>query len=156
MQQISFTNISFQIFSLQIYFPNCAPGSQPWKPSWISCNWAVWDYTLYQRCKLQNKVQLCCILYQWFLHIVAVGDCVCPQMSVAKVKNCWLQDSYQTVPPIIITHTQHIFRQANFAGHYTPLSTKQKAFGPNVGLLIRILGNFVQPMPIIARPCDSG
>ena len=25
-------------------------------------------------------------------------DCVCPQMSVAKVESCWLQDNYPTVP----------------------------------------------------------
>ena len=43
-------------------------------------------------------------------------DCICPQMtSVAKVENYWLQDSYQTVLPTIITHIQHIFQQANFA-----------------------------------------
>ena len=41
-------------------------------------------------------------------------DCVFPQMTVAKVGNCWLQDSYPTVPPIMITHIRHVFRQANF------------------------------------------
>ena len=34
-------------------------------------------------------------------------DCVCPQMNLVKVEHCWLQDSSPTVPPTIITHTQH-------------------------------------------------
>ena len=46
-------------------------------------------------------------------------DCVCPQMSVAKVKNCWLQDSYPTVTPIMITPLQYVFRQANYLPLYS-------------------------------------
>ena len=41
-------------------------------------------------------------------------DCVCPQLTVAKVENCWLYDSYPPVRPPIISHMQHAFRQANF------------------------------------------
>ena len=53
---------------------------------------------------LQNTVQLCCTVYQRSLYIVAVVrmckglDCVCPQINAARVENCWLQDSFQTVP----------------------------------------------------------
>ena len=34
-------------------------------------------------------------------------DCVCPQISVANVENCWLRDSYQAVPSTITKHIQH-------------------------------------------------
>ena len=53
---------------------------------------------------LQYTVQLCCTVYQRSLYIVAVVrmckglDCVCPQINAARVENCWLQDSFQTVP----------------------------------------------------------
>ena len=40
-------------------------------------------------------------------YIVAVGDCVWPQMSVAE-EDCWLQNRYQAVLPTITTHIQHI------------------------------------------------
>ena len=33
---------------------------------------------------LQNKVQLCCTLYQWFLHIVAVGGLCMPTNECSK------------------------------------------------------------------------
>ena len=46
-------------------------------------------------------------------------DFVYTQMSLAQVKNCWLRGSYETVPPIVITHIQNMFRQANFAYHFT-------------------------------------
>ena len=39
---------------------------------------------------------------------------VCPQMTVAKVENCWLYDSYPPVPPPMISHMQYALRQANF------------------------------------------
>ena len=65
-------------------------------------------------------------------------DSVCPQMTVAKVENCWLYDSYPPVPPPMISHMQHAFRQANFACHSTPLFTKWKAF--HSACLIGVLG----------------
>ena len=79
-------------------------------------------------------------------------DFVCPQMSVAKVENCWLQESYQyhTVPLNIITHIQHLFRQANFVCHCTPLFTKQKAFCSIS--LIGVLGTFRRQVTIHRSP----
>ena len=55
-------------------------------------------------------------------------DCGYPQMSLAKVENCWLQDSYPIVSPNHNHTHQTCFRQANFACHCTPLITKQKTF----------------------------
>ena len=53
----------------------------------------------------KNKARLCCTLYQRFLCVEAMsGLCLPTIMSVAKVENCWLQDSYPKVPPTMITH----------------------------------------------------
>ena len=40
----------------------------------------------------------------------------------------WIVYALKWVKQTIITHIQHVFRQANFACHCTPLFTKQKVF----------------------------
>ena len=55
------------------------------------------------------------------------------------MENCWLHESFQTVLQTIITHIQHIFRQANITCHCTCLFTKQKAFC--FSSLIGVLGS---------------
>lgn len=77
---------------------------------------------------IKNWVQSVVLLTSGFYILLQWVDFVCPQMSVAKVENCWLQKSYLTwsnSAQTIITHIQHIFSQANFARYWTVLLTKQ-------------------------------
>lgn len=72
-------------------------------------------------------------------------------MSVVKVEKCWLQDSYQTAPPAILTQIQHVFRKANFSCLWTPLFIKQKAFR-----YTSLLGVLEQVWREVPRHCFQG
>ena len=79
-------------------------------------------------CSLQNKVQLCCTLYQWVLHVEAVDGVCMPTNECSKGGELLATGQLSNSSPTMITRIQHVFRQANFACHCTPLFTKQKAF----------------------------
>lgn len=72
----------------------------------------------------KSRVQVCCTLSQWLLKIVAVGVLCMPTIGCGQGGEMWLQASYVTVAPTIMTYFQPIFRQANLASHCIHLFTK--------------------------------
>ena len=43
-----------------------------------------WRFSMLRKFPLRNKVQLCCTLYQWFLHVEALGRSCMPTNECSK------------------------------------------------------------------------
>ena len=78
---------------------------------------------------LQNKVQLCCTIYQCFLHAEAVCWLCMPANECSKDRGLFATGQvFNSSPNHDHTHMQHVFRQANFACHYTLLCSSGLLF----------------------------